>query len=111
MDELPVIKPFIKQDWQFLLEYYHWKYGKPLKPVRRRNGKSIPEDTVCPLCGAPHHYIYDNNGGNGQYQCKICQQTFSTGDGVTTPMRFYALIADIPLFLRKTENFSAYINV
>ena len=43
VDELPVIKPFIKQDWQFLLEYYHWKYGKPLKPVRRRNGKSIPE--------------------------------------------------------------------
>ena len=38
VDELPVIKPFIKQDWQFLLEYYHWKYGKPLKPVRRRNG-------------------------------------------------------------------------
>ena len=68
IDKLPVIKTFIKQDWQFLLEYYQWKYGKPLKPVQRRNGKSIPEDTVCPLCGAPHHYIYDNNGGNGQYQ-------------------------------------------
>lgn len=49
IDELPVIKTFIKQDWQFLLEYYHWKYGN-LKPVQRRNGKSIPEDTVCPLC-------------------------------------------------------------
>lgn len=50
--------PFIRQDWQFLLEYYQWKYGKPVKPVQRRNGKSIPEDTICPLCGAPHHYIY-----------------------------------------------------
>ena len=69
------------------MEYYLWKYGKPLKPVQRRNKKSIPEDTVCPLCGAPHHYIYDNNGGNGQYQCKVCGQTFCSGEVVTTPFR------------------------
>ncbi|MGN1180603.1 MAG: DDE-type integrase/transposase/recombinase [Suilimivivens sp.] len=87
VDKLPVIKTFIKQDWQFLLEYYQWKYGKPLKPVQRRNGKTIPEDTVCPLCGAPHHFIYDNNGGNGQYQCKVCGQTFRSGEHVTTPFR------------------------
>ena len=88
VDELPVIKTFFKQDWQFILEYYQWKYHKPLKPVQRRNGRCIPEDTVCPLCGAPHHFIYDNNGGNGQYQCKVCGHTFSTGDSTTTPMRF-----------------------
>src|SRR5699024_7079501 len=87
VDELPRIKTFIKQDWQFLLEYYLWRYAKPIKPVQRRNGNSIPENIVCPLCGAPHHFIYDNNGGNGQYQCKICGQTFSTGDLVTTPVR------------------------
>lgn len=87
IDKLPVIKTFIKQDWQFLLEYYQWKYGKPVKPVQRRNGKSIPEDTVCPLCGAPHHFIYDNNGGNGQFQCKVCGQTFCTGQTVTAPVR------------------------
>lgn len=39
-DSLPVIKPFIKQDWQFLLEYYKWKYGKPVKPLQRHNGKT-----------------------------------------------------------------------
>lgn len=50
MDELPVIKTFIKQDWQFLLEYYQWKYHKPLKPVQRRNGKTISEETLCPHC-------------------------------------------------------------
>ena len=87
IDKLPVIKTFIKQDWLFLLEYYQWKYGKPVKPVQRRNGKSISGDTICPLCGAPHHYIYDNNGGNGQYQCKICGQTFCSGEVVTTPFR------------------------
>lgn len=87
VDKLPVIKTFIKQDWQFLLEYYLWKYKKPLKPVQRRNGKTIPEDTICPLCGAPHQFIYDNNGGNGQYQCKVCGQTFCSGESVTTPFR------------------------
>ena len=86
IDQLPIVKPFIKQDWQFLLKYYKWKYGKETKPIQRKNGKTIPEDTICPLCGAPHHYIYDNNGGNGQYQCKICGQTFTTGENVTTPM-------------------------
>ena len=34
-DKLPVIRTFIKQDWQFLLEYYLWKYKKTLKPVQR----------------------------------------------------------------------------
>ena len=57
VDELPRIKTFIKQDWQFLLEYYLWRYAKPIKPVQRRNGNSIPENIVCPLCGAPHHFI------------------------------------------------------
>ena len=86
-DKLPVIKPFYKQDWQFLLQYYEWKYQKKLRPVQRRNGKTVPEDVVCPLCGAPHLYQYDNNGGKGQYQCKICGQTFATGEQVTTPLK------------------------
>ena len=50
-DRLPAIKPFYKQDWQFLLQYYEWKYQKKLRPVQRRNGKTVPEDVVCPLCG------------------------------------------------------------
>lgn len=88
-DELPVIKTFIKQDWQFLLKYYEWKYHKFLKPVQRRNGRTISEDICCPVCGAPHHYIYDNNGNKGQYQCKVCGQTFSSGEHTTTPLRFF----------------------
>jgi len=37
---------------------------------------------TCPLCDAPHQYIYDNNGGNGQYLCKVCGQIFITGEQV-----------------------------
>ena len=45
-----------------------WHHQQPTwlefyKPVQRRNGKTIPEDTICPLCGAPHHFLYDNTGG------------------------------------------------
>lgn len=105
IDKLPVIKTFIKQDWQFLLEYYLWKYGKPLKPVQRRNKKSIPEDIICPLCGAPHHYIYDNNGGNGQFQCKVCGQTFCSGEVVTTPFRLICPHCGNTLVAKKDRKF------
>lgn len=47
-DKLPVIKTFIKQDWQFLLKYYEWKYHKTLKPVQRRNDRTISEDVSVP---------------------------------------------------------------
>ena len=86
LDILPIIKKFEKQDFNFLLEYYFYKYGKPIKPVQRRNGRTIPEDTICPLCDAPHLYIYDNNGGKGQFQCKVCGHTFSSGERIVSPI-------------------------
>lgn len=104
-DKLPIIKPFIKQDFQFLLAYYEWKYSKPLKTVQRRNGKSIPDDTICPLCGAPHHYIYDNNGGNGQFQCKVCRQTFITGKLVTSPLKLICPYCGHSLSPKKNRKF------
>ena len=85
-DKLPIIIKFEKQDYTFLLEYYLWKYKKPVKPVNRRNGKAIPEDIICPRCNAPHQYIYDNNGGKGEYQCKVCGQCFTSGINATNPL-------------------------
>ena len=35
LDKLPVIIKFEKQDYEFLLVYYLWKYKKPVKPIRR----------------------------------------------------------------------------
>jgi transposase-like protein len=85
-DRLPVIIKFEKQDHEFLLAYYLWRYGKPLKPINRRNGRDIPEDIVCPRCNATHQYIYDNNAGKGEYQCKVCGQCFVNGIKATNPL-------------------------
>lgn len=76
IDKLPIILESVKQDYTFLIEYYRQRYNKIIKPVNRRNGRTVPETIVCPFCGAPHEYIYDNNGGKGQYQCKVCHRTF-----------------------------------
>lgn len=85
-DKLPVIIKFEKQDYRFLLEYYNWKYGKPWKPIKRRNGREVSETVTCPRCEAPHIYIYDNDGGRGEFKCKVCGQCFASGVNVTTPL-------------------------
>ncbi|SET00852.1 DDE domain-containing protein [Natronincola peptidivorans] len=86
IDKLPRILKFEKHDYRFLLAYYKHHYGKDTKPVNRRNGRAIPENIFCARCDAPHHYLYDNNGGNGRYQCKVCGQTFKTGEVVKRPL-------------------------
>jgi len=86
VDKLPKIIRFEKVDYQFLLAYYKHKYNKVLKPVQRRNGKSIPSKIVCPKCGAPHHYIYDNNGDRGQFKCSVCDKIFNESNYATKPI-------------------------
>jgi len=79
VDPLPIFgEPPIKQVWQYtvLLEQYRVKHGKELKPVKRRGGKTVPAEAVCPYCGAPSEYAYDNNGGRGEYWCKVCDSKF-----------------------------------
>ena len=85
-DMLPIIRKFEKQDWRFLQEYYCWKYGKPVSPIKRRGENPVPESTVCFRCGAPHQYIYDNTGGRGSYLCKVCGCVFASGEKVTRPL-------------------------
>jgi transposase-like protein/DNA-directed RNA polymerase subunit RPC12/RpoP len=70
-------------DWQLLQDYYVWKYGSPVEPVKRRVKNNVPEDTICFRCNAPHQYIYDNTGGRGSYLCKVCGTVFADGAKVT----------------------------
>jgi putative transposase len=79
IDNLPIIQKLEKQDYQILLLEYYKEHGKTLKPVKRqKNSKAVvPQSINCPSCGAPSDYLYANNGGKGQYECKVCSCLFN----------------------------------
>lgn len=75
VDEQPIIEPFVK------IEHKNYKQlikDNNIKPVSRRNGKTITIDIKCPCCGAPKEYLYDNTGKQNQFICKVCSYIFST---------------------------------
>ena len=90
VDAPPIVIKYEKYDYKELISYFHKRYGKLIKPIRVRKDsrRNVPANTVCPRCGAPHDYLYDNNGGKGQYQCSICSCTFKTGEQHTKPITF-----------------------
>ena len=75
VDEMPTFDNVKKYDYNVLLKNYKLEKGKELKPVKSKF--PIPESITCPCCGAPHIYLYDNNGGRGQFLCKVCKSTFN----------------------------------
>ena len=79
IDSFPKLETIELLDYKKLLAEHLHQNGKELKPVRRRkNSKNKVSNTItCPYCGAPHIYLYDNNGGKGQFLCKVCSQTFN----------------------------------
>ena len=81
VDDLPKIVYYHQDwDWKDLNNYYAQRYGKAIKPIKRRSECDIPEDCTCPSCHAPQPYLYKNNGKAGQLMCKICQTAFNPGD-------------------------------
>jgi len=111
VDPLPIFgEPPIVQRWQYaeLLDKYRLEHGKELKPVRRRGGIVPPAEAVCPYCGAPREYAYDNNGGRGEYWCKVCDSKFairkpSKDDVPYCPFCYYKLELK-----RKRKSFDVY---
>lgn len=80
VDALPVIKDPKKFEYKVLLSEHLSSTGKELKPVRRHGGvNTVPTDALCPQCGAPHEYLYDNDCGRGQLLCKVCNFRFVNG--------------------------------
>lgn len=80
VDKLPKFQ-YHQDSWTYegLLDYYLQHYGKTIKPVKRHQGNNpdFPENCTCPECGAPHQYLYRNNGKGNQLLCKICSTRFS----------------------------------
>lgn len=79
VDDLPIIDVPETLDYRKLLADYEAQHGRPLRPIQRRaNAKHrVPDSLTCPRCQAPSSYLYANNGGKGQYQCKVCQCRFN----------------------------------
>lgn len=77
VDETPPIAgPFQPE-----IEHKDWKQlvkDNNIKPINRRKELSI--DIACPCCDAPKEYLYDNNGKQTQFECKVCQFLFTFND-------------------------------
>lgn len=76
VDKPPIIKEVELLNYKDILKEHLISTGKEIKPVALRKESSVPKDSVCNRCGAPHQYLYDNNGGRGQLLCKVCKNTF-----------------------------------
>ena len=74
VDEPAIVEPFVKLEHK---DYKQLIKDNNIKPIKRRNNKSITIDIKCPCCGAPKEYIYDNNGKQTQFECKVCSHIFS----------------------------------
>ena len=61
-------------DWKERLAAFHAVHGRPLRPVSARSAeRRVPEHCRCERCGAPHDYLYLNDGRKAtQYRCKVC---------------------------------------
>lgn len=84
VDKLPVVKTLEKLDYNILLVEFKAHHCRVLKPIKPRGNNPVPSDVVCPQCGAPHHYIYDNTGGRGQLLCKVCSFLFEKSKSFDT---------------------------
>lgn len=70
VDQMPIIEYIKKLDYKKLLLEYFMEHGKQLNPLKPHKGykNRVPNTVACPSCGAPHHYLYDNTVGKGQYK-------------------------------------------
>ena len=76
IDDPPKIVEIERLNYKELLKEAE-DVSKPIKKVRRHNSSSaVPQSVRCPKCGAPHDYLYKNNGNKGQYLCKVCDTRF-----------------------------------
>lgn len=95
-----------QKDYQELLSEYQTAHGKPLAPVKHRsNSLMVPEKTVCPVCNAPHIYIYYNDGRKrSQLRCKVCNHLFQLGQRLRNKSRYFCPYCDHALFVWKKRN-------
>ena len=106
VDDLPLITDF-RQEWTYkeLIPYFEKRYGKKIRPVRRRSECDIPEDCSCPRCQAPQPYLYKNNGAKGQLSCKVCDAKFSQHENRFSSMKLRCPHCGNTLVAKKNRKF------
>ncbi len=94
--------------------YWNTTSGNMVKPSGRSSGamgNPFPRIPSVPLCGAPHHYLYDNNGGNGQVSVQGLWTDVCHWGGCYLQSVSCALTVDTPLSRKRTGGSSASTNV
>ena len=108
VDKPPVVREAAKLDYRELIERERELFGKAISPVKPRAGKAVAESVSCPVCDAPHTYIYDNSGGRGQFLCKVCRATFHRTSRVR-PMSLFCPYCSTPLSkIKKRKGFNIH---
>ncbi|MHB1484060.1 MAG: IS6 family transposase [Saccharofermentanales bacterium] len=103
VDIPPIVIPQEKLDYKVLLKQYLSDTGKSLAPVKQRGKHPVPQTVICPRCGAPHQYIYDNTGGRGQLFCKICLLKFCK-ELVHNNIKLRCPYCSTPLTMKRTRS-------
>ena len=81
-----------------------------IKPVKRRNGKEITINVSCPSCGAPKDFLYDNNGKQSQFECKVCSHVFSLNPNKQSDINFLCPHCHYKLSLKHSRSdFDVYM--
>jgi len=80
VDEMPIFEKTLKGNYKDIIADHMSKTMIMIKPIKHRTSSKVPQNMRCPYCDAPHQYIYDNNGGKGQFLCKVCTAVFNKKD-------------------------------
>ncbi|MBQ9658774.1 MAG: DDE-type integrase/transposase/recombinase [Clostridia bacterium] len=107
VDEPPIIEKVPsseKKDYKQLIKVNN------IKPIKRRNGKYISINVSCPCCNAPKDYLYDNNGKQSQFECKVCSHIFSTNPNKQSDINFLCPHCNYKLSLKHSRSdFDVYV--
>ena len=116
VDSPAIIEPFVKLEHK---DYKQLIKDNNIKPIKRR--KEINNNIKCPCSKAPKEYIYDNNGKQTQFECKVCSHVFTNNPEkqinavLKCPHCRYTLNKrasreDFDVFVCKNSNCSYYLN-
>ena len=111
VDRLPVIKTFLRQDWQFLLEYYQWKYHKPVRPVQRRSDRSSLKTSSALSVALLIITSMIITAATANISVRSVDRLSPAGNMSPLPSVSSVPTAAIPLSRKRTGSFSASTNV